>query len=70
MRAMFAQARAFNEPISFDTAKVTDVGVYLFGLTAMRNQILISVFPSNLLSDEEHVFLCSGLQSTAIFQYR
>jgi len=72
MFSMFKEAEAFNQPLAFDTAEVTSVRVYLLGVQslAMRgNQVLISYFLWNLLSDARHVLLCRGLQSTTIFQY-
>ena len=44
MNAMLNGAKVFNQVLSFDTAKVSDVRVYILVLspTAKRNQILIS----------------------------
>ena len=44
---MFRGNLVFNQPLSFDTAEVTDVRVYLFGIQPpMRDQNLIFFFPT------------------------
>ena len=51
MHHMFAGARAFNQTLSFDTAEVTNVRAYncFDSNSAMRNLILNSFFPHNLI---------------------
>ena len=37
MHSMFSEAAAFNQLLSFDTSKVTDVRIYVFGVQ-QRNE--------------------------------
>ena len=41
MYGMFGGAEAFNQPLAFDTVKVTDVRVYCVKSNLMRHHILI-----------------------------
>ena len=46
MYDMFWKAEAFNQPLDFDTARVTNVRAYMlvWSLITLRDQILISFF--------------------------
>ena len=67
---MFNGAAAFNQPLSFNTASVTNVRVNLC-LESDRYERLDSDFQflSNLSSDGLHVCRCNGIQSTTTFWY-
>ena len=68
MAGLFYGAAAFNQPLSFNTASVTNVRVNLC-LESDRYERLDSDFQflSNLSSDEHVVCRCNGIQSTTVF---
>ena len=51
MEGMFRDAAAFNQPLSFDTASVTTNCeiIHVWSPTTMRDQILIFLFPTQLI---------------------
>ena len=67
MDSMFEGATAFNQPLAFNTSKVTSVRVYIcFESDHCKKPILISY--QTFLLDEQHVQRGNGLQPVTIFQ--
>ena len=71
MYFMLYGTTAFNQPLSFDTAKVTTVREYSCMMESNHNEKpgLIFYFPSNLFLDERHALWYNSVQSTTTFQY-
>lgn len=65
MNTMFMFAEAFNQPLSFNTANVTDVSIFVWNSTATGTEFsdpLPISYP-----DSRHVHRCKSLQSATTF---